>query len=792
MSSAPVPSSTYRLQLNAQFTFDDAAALCPYLRRLGVDWVYLSPILQAEPGSNHGYDVIDHSKVDADRGGAEGFARFSEAAHREGLRALVDIVPNHVGVATPRLNPWWWDLLRRGQTSRYADAFDVDWEAGAGRVRIPVLGDGDRELDALRIDGDELVYHDARFPIAPGTHREGDSARDVHGRQSYELMNWRRADDELNYRRFFAVNSLAAIRVEEEWVFAESHAEISRWFREGLADGLRVDHPDGLADPGGYLARLAAATDGAPVWVEKILEGDEELPGEWATRGTTGYDALADFDRVLVDGDGREGLEAAQHAISGTAQPVDWSDLIFDSKTEVADGILRSEVNRLARLLAPTAQTAGTAQPMEFANAAAALIGLLAAFPVYRSYLPLGRERLQEARAAARERIPERAEAINAAADVLGDPAHPAAIRFQQTSGMVMAKGVEDSAFYRYNRLTSLNEVGADPSEFCLDVAAFHERQARRQRDWPQSMTTLSTHDTKRGEDVRARITALAERPTLWAQTLGALHEIADLNDPELENLLWQAVIGAWPASRERLHGYAQKAAREAGTSTNWIDPNLEFERRLHSAVDAVFDVPKAAQLIEETVAELAEAGFSNSVSAKLLQLAAPGIPDVYQGSELWERSLVDPDNRRPVDFAERHALLDRIDAGWLPPCTDAGDRADTEQKPGQGAAKLLVTGSVLRLRRDHPERFTAYRPVAAAGSARAHVVAFDRGGAIAVATRLPHGLTEHGGWGDTTVKLPVTGGVDVITGAKFPGGVTLVAELLARYPVALVTEGAS
>ncbi|MEO6943052.1 MAG: malto-oligosyltrehalose synthase [Terrimesophilobacter sp.] len=763
MISPQLPASTYRLQLTAQFTFDDAAQLCPYLHRLGVGWVYLSPILQAQPGSKHGYDVIDHSRIDAERGGADGFARFSAAAHREGLGVLVDLVPNHMGVATPALNSWWWEVLRLGRASRYAVAFDVDWAAGNGRIRLPVLGDGPHELDALRIDGDELGYYESRYPIAPGTRRHNDSPRDVHERQNYELVNWRRADSELNYRRFFAINSLAGIRVEEQWVFDESHAQVVSWFREGMADGVRVDHPDGLADPRGYLEKLAEATGGAPVWVEKILEGDEALPREWLTCGTTGYDALGDIDRVLVDARGRDGLERAQRSIGTTTRPELWADLIFDSKSDTANGILRSEVHRLARLMP------------EIPDAASALVALIAAFPVYRSYLPLGREYLEEARFTARFRVPQRATTIDAVTVILSDPIHPAAIRFQQTSGMIMAKGVEDSAFYRYNTLTSLNEVGADPSEFAIDVGTFHERQARRQRDWPHSMTTMTTHDTKRGEDVRARISALAEQPSLWAQALNVLHNSTELHDPDFENLLWQAVIGSWPATRERLHGYAEKAAREAGTSTNWIAPDADVERRIHECIDAAFDNPAVTAVIESVVSAVASSGYINGLSAKLLQLAAPGIPDVYQGSEIWEMSLVDPDNRRPVDFSKRVVLLDQIDAGWVP-SLDA-----------IGAAKLRVTSRALRLRRDHSDLFTTYRPISASGSAREHVVAFDRGGAIAIVTRLPHGLALGGGWNDTTIDLPEAC-VDVITGTRFSGRNIPVADLFGTYPVALVT----
>lgn len=751
-----LPTSTYRLQITADFTLDDAAGLCGYLASLGVGWVYLSPLLRAQPGSTHGYDVIDHSVIDPERGGPDAFQRLCDAAHEAGMGILVDIVPNHMGVATPHLNAWWWDLLEGGRASRFADAFDVDWDAAGGRIRIPVLGDGDDELDRLTIENGALTYYDNRYPIADGTMRPGDSAKAVHERQHYELINWRLADTDLNYRRFFAVNTLAAVKVENPAVFEASHVEIARWFPAGLADGLRVDHPDGLADPRGYLDDLSRITQGAPVWVEKILEGDEGLPVNWAACGTTGYDALKDFDRVLVD-------PASPHE-----QAELWRELVYAGKRGVADGILRSEVNRLVRQLEHVDAAPG--------SIAEAVIELLAAMPVYRSYLPLGEEHLRDASAEAAARRPELVPVIERVVDVLADPRHPAAVRFQQTSGMVMAKGVEDSAFYRFGTLTSLNEVGADPSEFAIDVPTFHERQARRQAEWPFSLTTLSTHDTKRGEDVRARITAISEQPALWAAALGDLRRLAGFGDPTLENLIWQAVVGAWPATRERLHGYAEKAAREAGTSTSWTDPDAAFEERMHAAIDRVFDDDAVASVIETTVAALAPAGFVNGLGAKLLQLTAPGVPDVYQGSELWELSLVDPDNRRPVDFGARAELLRRIDEGWLPPVDE------------DGAAKLLIVARTLRLRRAHPERFVRYAPVEVFGSMREHAVAFDRGGVVAVATRLPHTLAAAGGWQDTFIQPRGTGLVDVLTGRRFGGDRIRLAELLDRYPVALLT----
>ena len=759
-----VPASTYRLQIRESFDLHAATGIAGYVHDLGADWLYLSPILKAEQGSDHGYDVVDHSLVDPARGGREGLDAASAAARALGLGVLIDIVPNHVGVATPKQSVWWWDLLTHGRQSRYAEAFDVDWVFGGGKVRIPVLGD-EAEPEFQIIDG-ELAYYDNRFPIAPGTADDGATPAEIHTRQNYELMNWRRADAELNYRRFFAVNTLAGIRVETPWVFDESHGEIIRWITEGLADGLRVDHPDGLADPAGYLDALAAATDGAYVLVEKILEGDEQLPTSWAVSGTTGYDALADVDRVLVDPAGRTALDALDSSLRDSNETVSWTRLIHSTKRAIADGILRSEVLRLERDL-------GFSEPHD--QTADVFAELLACFPVYRSYLPLGIEHLQEAVRLAKQHRPELSERIDDLLPTLSDPSHPAAIRFQQTSGMVMAKGVEDTAFYRYTRLGSLTEVGADPSEFSIGIDEFHRRQQLRQASFPSSLTTLSTHDTKRGEDVRARISVLSEIPNEWVAALGELREAVPLGDGPLESLLWEAIIGAWPASRERLHDYAEKAAREAGNSTRWTAPHEEFEARMHELIDSAFDDPHVVGILERVLDAVRQPGWSNSLSAKVIQLTAPGVPDVYQGSELWETSLVDPDNRRPVDFDERRLYLAAIDAGAHPPIDESG------------AAKLLVTSRALRLRRDRPEFFTRYAAIEAYGSAAKHVVAFDRGEALTIATRLPVRLARAGGWGDTSVIVagrPVT---DAFTGRQFEGGTLLLSEVLGRYPVALL-----
>ncbi len=762
-STARAPHSTYRLQVSPDFDLYAAARVLPYLHDLGVDWVYLSPLLASEPGSTHGYDVVAFDHVDPERGGEEGLAALSAEARRLGMGVLVDIVPNHVGVATPSEDPWWWDVLKLGRESEHASAFDVDWAAGDGRIVIPVIGDDDE--GSIRIvrtaSGEgEVRYHDQRFPMTPGT--------TTLEEQHYELVSWRAADDDLNYRRFFAVNTLAAVRVEDPEVFAETHVEIRRWFDEGLVDGLRVDHPDGLRDPKRYLDDLAALTGGAYVLVEKILEPGEELPADWATAGTTGYDALALIDRVLTDPAGEAPLTVLEDRLRGTS--VDWERMVHDNKRAVADSILHSEVLRITREVERVLSS--REESVDEDAVADAVAELLACFPVYRSYLPEGRDHLDQAFARARDERPDLAEAYAVLEPLLHDEWSQPARRFQQTSGMVMAKGVEDCSFYRWSRLTSLNEVGGDPSIFAIDVDAFHDAMAARQRDWPEAMVTLSTHDTKRGEDVRARITVLAEEPGHWEQAIDELLRLAPVPDAGFGSLLWQAVLGAWtpdhlPDLRDRLHGYAEKAMREAGDRTTWTEPDEAYESQVHAAVDAIFDDEAVQRVLQDLATRVDEPAQANSLAAKLLAITIPGVPDVYQGSELWETSLVDPDNRRPVDFDHRAAVL-------------AGTAED------DAATKLHVTCTALTLRRERPELFTTYAPVVARGERAGHAVAFDRGGAITVATRLPVGLAAAGGWGDTTLDLPEGRWHDLLTGLDTDGGL---AGLLATHPVALLVR---
>ncbi|AVJ53386.1 malto-oligosyltrehalose synthase [Kocuria rhizophila] len=781
------PTSTYRLQITSQQDLHRAAELVLYIRRLGADWVYLSPILRATSGSDHGYDVVDPTEVDPERGGSEGLRALSEAAHAAGLGVVVDIVPNHQGVAEPQQNPWWWSLLAEGRESRYADAFDVDWEAGHGKVLIPVLGDGDEDLSALTLQDGTLRYYDSVYPLAEGTWSEGDNPAEVHSRQHYELVNWRRGDSELNYRRFFTVATLAGVRVEDRAVFDESHAEVSRWFRKGLVDGLRIDHPDGVRDPRGYLEMLAGVTDGAWTVVEKILEPGEYLPEDWRTAGTTGYDSLGWIDRVLTDARGHYELASLDTKLRG-GTPVRWDELIHETKRRMADEGLSAEIHRLVREL-----------PGDFPHGAEAsydgLAEIAANFPVYRTYLPEGAEHLRVAVAAARERRADLDVVLTDLARVLGQGATrqedlaEVARRFQQTSGMIMAKGVEDTAFYRWTKLTSLTEVGGDPSIFSLTPEQFHEEAAKRQRECPATMNALTTHDTKRSAAVRARITVLSELPRVWSETVSTLVGRAkdagiSLSDGPAVNLVLQAVVGAWPLERDRAVDYAMKAVREASVSTAWVDGDENFERELTRFIDFLFTNPRARGVVEGCVARVSGPGWANALAATALQLTLPGVPDIYQGQELWEPSLVDPDNRRSVDFTAREAMLTELDAAA------PGSAAATPAVDETGAARMLLTSRALRLRRDHPELFTDYTPLETTGALAEHALGFDRGGAATVVTRFPATLAAEGGFTDETVALAPGLWQDVLTHREFTAAqdarVTL-AELLDTYPVAIL-----
>jgi (1->4)-alpha-D-glucan 1-alpha-D-glucosylmutase len=746
------------VQVQPDFDLKATTELVAYLADLGVSHLYTAPLLTASPGSAHGYDVVDHTRVNPALGGEQARQELAAALAGAGLGMVVDIVPNHAGVAVPAANPPWWDVLKQGRESRYADWFDIDWERG--RLLLPVLGDAPDELDRLTVEGDELHYYDKRFPIAEGT-GEG-TAREVHDRQHYELVSWRRGDAELNYRRFFAIVDLAALRVEDPAVFDATHAEVLRWYAEGAVQGIRVDHPDGLRDPGGYLRRLRDAAPDAWIVVEKILEPHEQMP-DWPVDGTTGYDALSEVCGVFVDPTTERFFDTLDTHLTGAQ--TSWQDLVHGTKSHVATTLLAAELARMARLIP------------EVPQAPEALAELAACFPVYRSYLPFGSRHLARARSEAGRRRPHLTPALDQLTARLRNPDDELAIRFQQFTGAVMAKGVEDTAFYRWTRFTARNEVGNDPCRFGVHPDEFHAAAEDRQRNWPASMTTLATHDTKRSEDVRARLAVLSELPGDWTEVVRRWVRAAPLSDPSLAHLIWQAAVGAWPLERERMQAYALKAAREAAASTTYTAPNAAFEAALAAMVDRMYDDEALRAEIDDFVARVTPPGRTNSLGAKLVQLAMPGVPDTYQGAELWDHSLVDPDNRRPVDFGVRRELLARLDGGWQPPVDDSG------------AAKLLVTTRTLRLRRQRPELFTDYRPVFASGATGEHVLAFDRGGVVAVATRLPVGLSRHGGWRDTTLSLPGTSWTEVFTGASYGGNRLTVADVLGTYPVALLVR---
>lgn len=757
--------STYRLQLRGAssgfgFTFDDAENLLDYLDKLGVSHLYLSPIITAVAGSAHGYDVTDPTTVSAELGGSKGLAQLSAAARARGMGLIVDIVPNHMGIDKPEQNPWWFDLLRHGRSSAYATFFDIDWDLDPqGRIILPLLGSDDDVAD-LKVDGDLLRLGDLALPIAPGT--SGGTGAQVHDRQHYRLVGWR--NGVCGYRRFFSITSLAGLRQEDRAVFDASHAEVARWFAEGLVDGVRIDHPDGLSDPGGYLAWLRELL-GPDAWIaiEKILAVDEALEPTLPVAGTTGYDVLREVGGVFVDPNG----EPALTALVGSAG-VDYGALpamLAELKIRAATDTLASELRRLRRSIAAAA---GTDHPL-LPEAVAALLSHIG---VYRSDYPGLSAILPGALAETQSAATELGPALQVIAAALARGGEPAT-RLQQLCGAVTAKSVEDCLFYRDARLVSLNEVGGEPRRFGVGVAEFHHRAATRARAWPQAMTTLTTHDTKRGEDVRARIGVLSQVPSLWTEFIARWEIEAPSPDVATGQFLWQNIFGVWPVSgevteelRERLHAYTEKAIREAGWHTSWNDPDAAFENAVHRWLDTVLDGPVARGLTE-LVAQLNPHAASDALGQKLLALTVPGVPDVYQGTELWDDSLVDPDNRRPVGYAARKAALEEL------------------QHP-----KIRVVTTALRLRRSHPESFLhgEYLPVLATGSAGDHVVAFRRGEDILVAvTRWTVRLVETG-WGNTVVPLPEGSWTDTLTGAM-ASGPTSAAELFAELPVVLLVR---
>ncbi|WP_432504340.1 malto-oligosyltrehalose synthase [Kineococcus arenarius] len=817
---AVVPVSTYRFQVQPAFTFDDAAAQAEHLHRLGVSHAYLSPVLAPAKGSTHGYDVVDHSRLNDEAGGRAGFDRLVAALRAAGLAAVADVVPNHMAVPTPaHENAQLWSVLKEGPRSPYARWFDVDWSVQDRAILMAVLGQrigqvlaaGELSLGTRSTpQGEEHVlrYYDHVFPVRPGT--EDLPLAELVDRQWYRLAHWRVADEELNYRRFFDVDTLAAIRVEDREVFDASHALLLELVGRGDLQGLRIDHPDGLADPRGYLRWLAEATSSATgdgsawVVVEKILEGEEQLPADWACAGTTGYDALQRVGGLFLDPAGAEPLTEQYTALTGETGT--FQAVVDNAKREVVEHGLYAEVHRLVDLLSGICHDDVDLRDHTRRGLHECVVELLVAFHQYRAYVVPGEEASPEAvgvvEAAAehaRAHLPEeRHDTLQVVVDLalnrVGNPSDTRiaefVVRFQQTCGPVMAKGIEDTSFYRWFRLSSLNEVGGDPTRFGTSPEEFHSFCSALARDWPAAMTTLSTHDTKRSEDVRARLSVLSELTEEWGagltrwRELAAEHRATEL-DARTELLVWQTLFGTWgddgPISAERLLGYLQKATREAKDHTTWTSPDEAYEAAVERFATGVLGDEAVLAAVREFVEASAAQARVAVLGQKFVQLAMPGVPDVYQGTELVDLSLVDPDNRRPVDYAERSRRLASLDGGSAP--------ADLHDE------KLLVVSRTLRVRREHPELFVGqgagYSPVP---TTTGNALAFGRGpvgapGAIAVTTRLPVSLERHGGWGEHTLSLPEGEWRDAFTGTVVSGGAVRVADVLAQLPVALLVR---
>jgi (1->4)-alpha-D-glucan 1-alpha-D-glucosylmutase len=874
-------AATYRVQLHAGFTFDDAAAITGYLAALGISHLYCSPYLQAAPGSTHGYDVVDHGHLNTELGGAPGHARLSEWLAEAGLGQVLDIVPNHMALAG-RANAWWWDVLENGPSSRYASYFDIDWDPPQRKliatVLMPVLGDHygrvleAGELNVERQDGSFTVrYYEHEAPLSPRTlddllaraaasagsvelkalaaelgrlphailtdpahvaerhrgteelrdrlallcqtrpevaaaidaeiaavNRDPDALDELLGRQNYRLAFWGTAAEELSYRRFFNIESLAGLRVEDEAVFADTHRLILELVRNGTLDGLRIDHVDGLADPEGYLRRLRDATGGAYVVVEKILEDDEELPGSWPVAGTTGYDFLNRVNQLFVEQASEAVLLAAYAGFTGLQD--DYAEIVHEAKVHIMRGDLAAEVEHITGLLVDVCERHRRERDFTYSELRDALRELIAGFGVYRTYARPGRPataadraHVAAAMAALRRRRPDiDAELAGFMGDLLvgdipGDAEAAFAVRFAQVSAPVMAKGVEDTAFYRYVPLVSLNEVGGDPGHFGRPVEEFHRAMATAALQWPEAMLTLSTHDTKRSADVRARLNLLSELHESWELALdgwarhNGRYKQNGLPDSNAEYLLYQTLVGAWPIEEGRAAAYMAKAAKEAKVHTSWTEPDAGYDAALEGFVAAIladqgFVADLEAFLAEHKVVEL---GRINSLAQTALLLTCPGVPDLYQGTEVWDLSLVDPDNRRPVDYETRRELLDSL--------ADAGPEAALD-RADEGGPKLWLIHRLLQHRRRHPLAYgtgSGYEPLRAEGPGARRALAFARTGGLAVV--VPRLVTGIGDWAGTTVALPAGSWTDVLTGELVDGGEVSVAALLRRFPVAVL-----
>lgn len=857
-------NATYRIQLGPSFGWKDAEAILQYLSDLGVSHLYLSPVFACREGSEHGYDIVDYSRLNPELGSHTQFELFLRGLRRKGMGVLQDFVPNHMAISVPS-NRWWYDILEKGPDSPYSGFFDIDWNAPdsrlKGKVLLPILDEDleckvkrggvavvlDEEGLCLRIDG-------AILPLAPRSlfavldcmieglwrERRGHPAgekemallvekvrasrgavralrelnsdpqrlRAIVEAQHYRLSHWREASNLLNYRRFFDINHLAGVRVEDPRVFEKVHELVGPAVERGWIGGLRIDHPDGLADPAGYLRKLRRTIlGGRPLFVEKILTGDERLRADWGADGTTGYEFLNLLNGLFVDASGLEKLRRTYRRFTGRRRS--WNDTVYRSKLYVMDNLLRAEVDDLARRLQRISSSECPGGRIGLQTLRRVLRHVIASFPVYRSYLT---PRSKAARGADRKYILAALASARWRAGRGGGPAldlmervlvkrrfkglshaqkaetEAFVTRFQQVTAPVMAKGLEDTAFYRHYPLASLNEIGGCPELTGTSARRFHAFAARRLRETPMSLNATATHDMMRGEDARARVNVLSEIPERWDaalrrwrtinrkyKTLVKGRAVPDANE---EYLIYQTLVAVWPfgAASAREHGdlvericaYMTKALREAKVHSNWIRPDEVYEDHVRSFVRGVLRRGENRAFLADFAGfhrPLARVGIWNSLTQTLVKIASPGIPDIYQGTELWDFSLVDPDNRRPVDFRHRRAALSSVKRAE----GRGGERPLRSflSTPGDGRVKMYLIRSALKCRRRRERVFQrgGYVPLPVAGEWRNNSLGFARvlGGdaVIATAGRFFVGLgSEHRDpvgsavWGRTSVSL--------------------------------------
>lgn len=859
------PRALARLQFHAGFTLDDAVPVVGYYARLGVSHLYASPILRARAGSTHGYDVVDCHEVNPELGGEDALRRLVAALREHGMSLVVDIVPNHMGVGTQ--NAWWMDVLRNGRESRYANYFDIDWQAPdpllRSRVLLPILGAGyDETLReghlrlARRKDEWVLRLYDDYLPLSPAsvaglgedavarhdpkTDEGGAALHALIERQHYRLAFWKLASDMVNYRRFFDINELAGLRIERTAVFEDVHKTIFRLYAEGLIDGLRCDHVDGLADPRRYCRQLrhrldklrvqrppGAPRDGAYLVVEKILAEDESLRLDWRTDGTTGYEFMDQVSAVLHDGEGEAPLTELWRKLTG--ESADFATQAVRARRQILVDSFEAELDRTARALFASARADVATRDVSLAAIRRVLIELLVHFPVYRTYAGgAGRDAYDEAifaravEGALRTIRMEDTDLLHLVALWLGGVAPrslpPGPVRrareraiaiFQQATSPVAAKAVEDTAGYRYGRLLSRNEVGVDAAHLSMTPEDFHARCVDRAATLPHNLLATATHDHKRGEDLRARLAVLSEVADRWVITVERWRvRHADLRQradgrmaPSAgdELMLYQMLVGAWPLNlaaddvdgleqfATRIAAWQRKALREAKRWTRWTSPNEPYEDACEDFLRAVLSGESAAELA--AFAEyIVTPGAANGLAQTVLRLATPGVPDIYQGTDYWDFSLVDPDNRRPVDFLVRAASLERAPAP-----------RDALAHWRDGTIKQAVIARLLWARREHPELFSrgSYRPLEVEGPAAGHVLAFlreHRGQRLVVAvarhtapwlagSSAPAIPAEH--WSGTSVALPAGRWTGLLGEGELQGGAVEASALFGELPVA-------